>query len=152
MALRGFILFLFGRFALPPRGVFLVIPHISAAKPPLIFRFLATWAAATNWPKFLNALASVLRSVTFVVLVKPSSLVARLELCSKTLPGSVLAIAFDQPWPPPAEALFPCVPEAPIDPSAPDPPRWPCLRPLPPPRITSTQSAANANTTLPTNL
>src|SRR5260370_17711625 len=102
-----------------PTAVLVVISHINAAKPPLIFRFLATCAAATNWPKFLNALASVLRSVTLVVPVRPSSLVARLELCSKTLPGSVLAIAFDEPCAPPAEALFPCLPEPPMLPDAP---------------------------------
>src|SRR5258708_12873055 len=147
MALRGFILFLFGRFALPPRGVFLVIPHIRAATPPLIFRFLATWAAATNWPKFLNALASVLRSVTLVAPVRLSSLVARLELCSKTLPGSVLAIAFDEPWPPPAEALFPCVPEAPIEPAAADPPGWPWLRPRAAPAIPTIQPPPDATIT-----
>src|SRR6266571_728456 len=38
---------------------------------------------------------------------------SRFVLCSRTLPGSWLAIAFDEPWPPPAEALFPCVPVLP---------------------------------------
>src|SRR5260370_10738000 len=106
MALPRLIFVVFVHVDVAPTAVLLVISHIKAANPPLIFRFLATWAAPTHCPRFLNALASVLRSVTLVAPVKPSSLVARLELCSKTLPGSGSAVAFDEPWHPPSEAMF----------------------------------------------
>src|SRR6266404_6649388 len=96
MALPRLILVVFVHVDVAPAAVLVVISHIKAANPPGIFRFLLTCAAATNWPKFLNALASFSRSVRFVVLVRPSSLVARCELCSRTLPGLVLAIAFDE--------------------------------------------------------
>src|SRR6266853_2845462 len=119
MALPRLILVVFVHVDVAPAAVLVVISHIKAANPPGRFRFWLTFAAATNWPKFLNALASFSRSVRFVVPVRVSSLVARCELCSRTPPGLVLAIAFDELWPPPAEALFPCVPEAPMLPGAP---------------------------------
>src|SRR5712692_10448210 len=85
-------------------------------------------------------------SVRFVVPVRVSSLVARCELCSRTLPGSVLAIGFDEPWLPPAVALFPCVPEAPMLPAAADPPPgWLWLRPCAAAGIARIQAAAATN-------
>src|SRR5216684_448835 len=85
-------------------------------------------------------------SVRFVVPVRVSSLVARCELCPRTLPGSVLAIGFDEPWLPPAVALFPCVPEAPMLPAAADPPPgWPWLRPCAAAGIARIQAAAATN-------
>src|SRR6266849_5646422 len=49
-----------------------VIFAFSAAKPPGMSRFLATWAAATHWPKFLKPLQAVRASSPVSVLIFPA--------------------------------------------------------------------------------
>src|SRR5260370_37530957 len=45
---------------------------LSAWKPPGMSRFLATWAAATHWPKFLKPLHAVWASSPVSVLIFPA--------------------------------------------------------------------------------
>src|SRR5712691_12155501 len=45
---------------------------LSASKPPGMSRFLATWAAATHWPKFLKPSQAVLASSPVSDLILPA--------------------------------------------------------------------------------
>src|SRR3989442_12032570 len=69
-----------------------------------------------HWPKVLKGLQVVARSVTVMPLFPRafSSAGPTLGLRERTEPGELgLVVASDEPWPPPAEALFPCVPVLP---------------------------------------
>src|SRR6266851_3643856 len=90
-----------------------VIFAFSAAKPPGMSRFLATWAAATHWPKFLKPLHAVCASSPVSDLILPAMAVLWLstslgEACdiSVWLIAPVLlaspvaeAGALEGPWP-----------------------------------------------------
>src|SRR2546425_3139929 len=84
-----------------------------------------------HWPKVLKGLQVVARSVTVMPLFPRafSSAGPTLGLRERTEPGELgLLVASDEPWPPPAEALFPCAPELPMLPAAPG---VPAGRPFP---------------------
>src|SRR5260370_1238515 len=101
-----------------------------------------------HWPKVLKGAQVVARSVTVMPLFPRafSSAGPTLGLRERTEPGELgLVVASEEPWPPPAEALFPCVPELPMLPAAPG---VPAGRPFPcayadEPRNSNVASARN---------